>query len=326
MSRVLIVAFLCLRGLFSPYRTEKNIELRVNRMNFGRIITAMVTPFDQQGKLDVQATIDLVNYLMENGTDALVVGGTTGESPTLSFEEKCLLFQTVVQAVDGKIPVIAGTGSNNTAESITLTKRAEELGADAIMLVAPYYNKPSQEGLYAHFSTIAAATKLPVMLYNIPGRSVVKISAETTLRLAQIPNIVTTKEASGDLEAIAEIITHAPEGFTVYSGDDSLTLPILSIGGIGVVSVASHVIGNEMQQMVRDYQSGRVQEAASAHRELLPKMKSVFMAPNPTAVKAALEIKGVATGSVRLPLVPLTDEQQLELERMIGPKNSAVVS
>ncbi len=296
------------------------------KMNFGRIITAMVTPFDQQGALDVQATKDLVNYLIANGTDALVVGGTTGESPTLSTAEKLLLFKTVVQEASGKIPVIAGTGSNNTQESIELTQEAEKIGVDAIMLVAPYYNKPSQEGLYAHFSTIAKATKLPVMLYNIPGRSVVKMSAETTLRLAQIPNIVTTKEASGDLESIAHIIEHAPEGFTVYSGDDSLTLPILSIGGIGVVSVASHIIGNELKNMVQLFENGQVRQAAAEHRRLLPLMNACFMAPNPTAVKAALEQKGVKVGSVRLPLVPLSIEQETELKQVIDPNVNVPIS
>ncbi|NEU31220.1 4-hydroxy-tetrahydrodipicolinate synthase [bacterium LRH843] len=293
-------------------------------MNFGRIVTAMVTPFDQHGGVDVEATKSLVKHLIVNGSDALVVGGTTGESPTLSTEEKCLLFKTVVQTVKelgGQVPVIAGTGSNNTQESIELTKLAEDLGADAIMLVAPYYNKPSQEGLYAHFSTIAAATKLPIMIYNIPGRSSVNISVETTLRLAQIPNIVATKEASGDLDAMASIIEGAPEGFSLYSGDDSLTLPILSIGGIGIVSVASHVIGNEMQDMIQRFESGQVKEAAGLHRQLLPLMNTLFIAPNPTPVKAALEMKGIKSGSVRLPLVPLTETEQQKLQHALNIKS-----
>jgi 4-hydroxy-tetrahydrodipicolinate synthase len=295
-------------------------------MNFGRIVTAMVTPFNQHGQLDVAATKELVQHLIANGTDALVVAGTTGESPTLSTEEKLLLFKTVVETVDGQIPVIAGTGSNNTNASIELTKQAEEIGVDAIMLVVPYYNKPSQEGMYAHFSAIANVTKLPVMLYNIPGRSAVNMSVETTLRLAQISNIVAIKEASGDLDAMATIIEHAPEGFSLYTGDDSLTLPILAIGGTGVVSVASHIIGNEMQQMVRNYQSGQVTAAAMQHRQLVPVMKTLFMAPNPTAVKAALEMKGIKVGSVRLPLIPLTAEQQQELQTVIHPTMNFFVS
>jgi 4-hydroxy-tetrahydrodipicolinate synthase len=295
-------------------------------MNFGRIVTAMVTPFNQHGQLDVAATKELVQHLIANGTDALVVAGTTGESPTLSTEEKLLLFKTVVETVDGQIPVIAGTGSNNTNASIELTKQAEEIGVDAIMLVVPYYNKPSQEGMYAHFSAIANVTKLPVMLYNIPGRSAVNMSVETTLRLAQISNIVAIKEASGDLDAMATIIEHAPEGFSLYTGDDSLTLPILAIGGTGVVSVASHIIGNEMQQMVRNFQSGQVTAAAMQHRQLVPVMKTLFMAPNPTAVKAALEMKGIKVGSVRLPLIPLTAEQQQELQTVIHPTMNFFVS
>jgi 4-hydroxy-tetrahydrodipicolinate synthase len=295
-------------------------------MNFGRVVTAMVTPFNQHGQLDVEATKELVRHLMTNGTDALVVAGTTGESPTLSTEEKLLLFKTVVETVNGQIPVIAGTGSNNTQASIELTMQAEEIGVDAIMLVVPYYNKPSQEGMFAHFSTIAQSTKLPVMLYNIPGRSAVNMSAETTVRLAQLPNVVAIKEASGDLDAIAAIIDQAPEGFSVYSGDDSLTLPILAIGGTGIVSVASHIAGNEMQQMVRNYQAGQVTAAAMQHRQLLPLMKTLFIAPNPTAVKAALEMKGVQVGSVRLPLVPLTAEQQSELQSVVHPTMNFFVS
>lgn len=207
-----------------------------------------------------------------------------------------------------------------------MTKAAEQLGVEAIMLVVPYYNKPSQEGMYAHFKAIAESTSLPVMLYNIPGRSAVNMSVETTLRLAQIPNIVATKEASADLEAMSEIIENAPEGFSLYSGDDSLTLPILSIGGTGVVSVASHIVGNEMQQMVRNFQAGQVTAAAMQHRQLLPVMKKLFMAPNPTPVKAALEMKGFKVGQVRLPLVPLTNEQQQELQSVIHPNMNFFVS
>ncbi|MDT8859926.1 4-hydroxy-tetrahydrodipicolinate synthase [Alkalihalobacillus sp. MEB130] len=295
-------------------------------MNFGRIITAMVTPFNQHGQLDIPATKELVKHLIANGTDAVVVAGTTGESPTLSTEEKLLLFKTVVETANGQIPVIAGTGSNNTQASIELTKKAEELGVDGVMLVVPYYNKPSQEGLYAHFHAIATSTKLPVMLYNIPGRSAVNMDVDTTLRLAQLPNVVSMKEASGDLDAVATLIEHAPEGFTVYSGDDSLALPILAIGGTGIISVASHIVGNEMQQMVRNYQAGQVTAAAMQHRQLLPIMKTLFIAPNPTAVKAAMEMKGIKAGPVRLPLVPLTAEQQQELQNVVQPTVTFFVS
>jgi 4-hydroxy-tetrahydrodipicolinate synthase len=290
-------------------------------MNFGQVLTAMVTPFDQQGEIDFNAARTLVNYLIANGTDGLVVAGTTGESPTLTTEEKIALFKFVVEVAAGRVPVIAGTGSNNTRASISLTKQAEEAGVDGIMLVGPYYNKPSQEGLFQHFKAIAEATSLPVMLYNIPGRSVVNISVETIVRLSEISNIVAIKEASGDLDAMAEIISRTPETFTLYSGDDGLTIPVLAIGGAGVVSVASHVIGNQMQEMVTLFKNGRVQEAAVLHRSLLPIMKALFMAPNPTPVKTALNMQGVQVGDVRLPMIPLNDEEKSALQKVLPIKS-----
>jgi len=283
-------------------------------MNFGQVLTAMVTPFDQNGEVDFNAVRRLVDYLIENGTDGLVVAGTTGESPTLTTDEKIALFKAVVVAARGRVPVIAGTGSNNTRASISLTKQAEETGVDGIMLVAPYYNKPSQEGMYQHFKAIAESTSLPVMLYNIPGRSVVNLSAETIVRLSQIENIVAVKEASGNLDDMAAIISQAPSDFTLYSGDDSLTLPVLAIGGAGVVSVASHVIGNEMQEMINHFKNGRVQEAAHSHRQLLPLMKALFTAPNPAPVKAALNMSGVQVGGLRLPLLPLSHDEEMALQ------------
>ncbi|MGG3466820.1 4-hydroxy-tetrahydrodipicolinate synthase [Neobacillus pocheonensis] len=286
-------------------------------MNFGQVLTAMVTPFDQNGDVDYNETKNLVNYLIANGTDGLVVAGTTGESPTLTTEEKIELFKFVVDVVGGRIPVIAGTGSNNTRASISLTKLAVEAGVDGIMLVAPYYNKPSQEGMYHHFKAIAESTSLPVMLYNIPGRSVVNMSVETIVRLSAIDNIVAIKEASGNLDAMAEIINQTPSDFTLYSGDDGLTIPVLAIGGAGVVSVASHIIGNEMQDMVNNFKNGRVQEAAAAHRQLLPIMKALFAAPNPTPVKAALNLSGVKVGGVRLPLVALNDKELTALQQVL---------
>lgn len=286
-------------------------------MNFGQVITAMVTPFDSQGEIDYAATESLINHLINTGTDGLVVAGTTGESPTLSTEEKVSLFKHVVQVVKGRIPVIAGTGGNNTKASIELTKLAEEAGVDAIMLVTPYYNKPSQEGLYQHFKAIAESTKLPIMLYNIPGRSAVNLLPETIIRLAQVENIVAVKEASGNLEAMAEIIAQTDDNFTLYSGDDSLTLPVLAIGGVGVVSVASHIIGQELQEMISLFKKGEVDKAASLHRHLLPLMKTLFIAPNPVPVKEALVLQGHRVGSVRLPLTPLTDEQRNQLRRVM---------
>ena len=204
-------------------------------MNFGEVLTAMVTPFDKNGQIDFAQTNVLIDYLIDNGTDALVIAGTTGESPTLRTEEKINLFKYVVKKVDRRVPVIAGTGSNSTEASIDLTKKADECGVDGIMLVTPYYNKPDQRGMYTHFSAIAQETNLPIMLYNIPGRSVVNLTAETVINLSQIDNIVSMKEASGDLDQVAEIIEHTPNDFSVYSGDDGLTIPMLAIGADGVV-------------------------------------------------------------------------------------------
>lgn len=287
-------------------------------MNFGQIVTAMVTPFNEHGDIDFEATRNLIEYLIANGTDSLVVSGTTGESPTLTTEEKVQLFKFVVKVINGRVPVIAGTGSNNTRESVELTRLAEDIGVDGVMLVAPYYNKPCQEGMFQHFQTIAAATSLPVMLYNVPGRTMSNIAVDTVVRLAAIPNIVAIKEASGDLDAMAEIIEQTPTDFSLYSGDDGLTIPVLSIGGVGVVSVAAHIIGNEMQTMIKNFKMGNIKEAASDHRRLLPVMHALFAAPNPSPLKAALNLKGVQVGGVRLPMIPLNDEQLHSLQRTLA--------
>lgn len=287
-------------------------------MYFGNVLTAMVTPFNEAGEIDFERTKGLVNYLIANGTEGLVVAGTTGESPTLSNDEKLKLFQTVVEEVNGRIPVIAGTGSNNTRASIELTKEAAATGVDGIMLVAPYYNKPSQEGMYQHFRAIAESTALPVMLYNIPGRSVVNMELETIVRLSEFPNIVSVKEASADLDKVSEIISHTSDNFSVYSGDDSLTLPTLAVGGTGVVSVASHVIGNEMKEMVQLFKNGDVANASAIHRHILPVMKALFSAPSPTPVKEALNHIGVPVGGVRLPLVPLTESEQESIYKLVA--------
>ncbi|WP_077326068.1 4-hydroxy-tetrahydrodipicolinate synthase [Virgibacillus siamensis] len=286
-------------------------------MNFGQVLTAMVTPFDQNGEVDFNAAQSLVNYLITNGSDGLVVAGTTGESPTLTTDEKINLFRCVTEAADGRVPIIAGTGSNNTQASIKLTRQVEQTGVDGIMLAAPYYNKPSQEGLFQHFKAIADSTSLPVMLYNIPGRSAVNMSAETIIRLSKVNNIVSVKEASGDLDAMAEIISKTPNDFTLYSGDDGLALPVLSIGGAGVISVASHITGNEMQRMVQHFNNGNVQEAAGIHRTLLPIMKALFAQPSPSPVKEALNMKGINVGSVRLPMIPLNDDEKIQLQQIL---------
>lgn len=277
---------------------------------FGRVSTAMVTPFDSKGHIDFPKTTQLINHLIENGTDSLVVAGTTGESPTLTKEEKLALFKHAVKAADKRVPVIAGTGSNNTYESIELTKKAEQIGVDAIMIVAPYYNKPNQEGLYQHFKAIAESTSLPVMVYNIPGRSSVNILPETIIRLSEISNIAAVKEASGDLNAMAKIIANTDDDFMLYSGDDGLTLPCMAIGGTGIVSVASHVIGNEMQEMITAYLNGENEKSAKIHQKILPIMEGLFAAPSPVPVKTALQLKGLDVGSVRLPMVPLTEQER----------------
>lgn len=293
-------------------------------MNFGQILTAMVTPFDHNEEIDFPATRNLINYLIANGTDGLVISGTTGESPTLTEEEKVKLFKFTVEVVNGRVPVIAGTGSYNTKASIDLTRQAADAGVDGIMLVVPYYSKPSQEGLYQHFQAIAAVTSLPIMLYNIPGRSAVNMSVETVVRLSDIPNIVAIKEAGGNLDTMTEIIQNTPENFSLYSGDDGLTIPVLSIGGVGVISVASHVVGNEMQTMIEKFNSGNVKEAAKDHRSLLPIMKALFAAPNPTPVKSALNLKGIPVGGVRLPMIPLNKEELNSLQEVLSTLQQTV--
>ncbi|HLR63240.1 MAG TPA: 4-hydroxy-tetrahydrodipicolinate synthase [Lentibacillus sp.] len=288
-------------------------------MNFGQVLTAMVTPFNQNGDIDFQATRTLVNYLIANGSDGLVVAGTTGESPTLTDNEKLDLFRFVSQVADGRAAVIAGTGSNSTRTSIELTQQAEATGIDAIMLTTPYYNKPSQEGLYQHYKAVAQATSLPVMLYNVPGRSAVAIDPETIIRLSEISNIVSVKEASGDLDAMTDIISKTSGDFTLYSGDDNLTLPVLAIGGNGIVSVSSHIIGSDIKKMVQSFQNGDVQRASLIHQELLPTMKALFAQPSPSPVKAALNMMGMYVGDARLPMMPLSNDEKQQLKQILPP-------
>jgi 4-hydroxy-tetrahydrodipicolinate synthase len=270
----------------------------------------MVTAFDAENNLDLKRQTKVIEHLLQTGTESLVVAGTTGESPTLSKEEKLQLFAHTVAVVKGKGKVIAGTGSNNTKESILLTQQAEACGVDGIMLVNPYYNRPSQEGLYQHFKAIAECTSLPIMLYNIPSRSAVNMTVDTICRLAKIPNIKMLKEASGDLSQMTEIINRSPKDFILYSGDDNLTIPIMSIGGYGIVSVAAHVVGQEMSKMINQFMEGQVREASLLHQSLYPKCRALFSAPSPVPVKRVLEYQGVEAGSVRLPLVPLTESEE----------------
>jgi 4-hydroxy-tetrahydrodipicolinate synthase len=285
---------------------------------FGRMVTAMVTPFTPDLELDLPRAQELALKLLDEGSDALVVCGTTGESPTVFYPQKIELFRAVLDAVAGRAPVIANAGDNCTADSVEFAQRVVSLGVGAIMAVVPYYNKPPQEGLYRHFKAIADSVSVPVILYNIPGRCVINMEAQTTLRLAHdCPNIVAVKEASGNLAQIAEIIKGAPEGFEVLSGDDEMTLPMMGLGGTGVISVVSHVAGPRFKEMVTAQASGDHTRALRIHLELLPLMKALFMTANPIMVKEALRLRGFDVGGVRLPLVPPTAEQTAELVRVM---------
>lgn len=279
-------------------------------MQWGRILTAMVTPFTDDGKLDLDGAQEMAVHLINHGSDGLVVAGTTGESPTLTHGEKIELFQAVKDAVGDRVPVIAGTGTNSTATSIVLSREAESLGVDGLMLVVPYYNRPSQEGLYQHFKAIAEATTLPIILYNIPSRTGCNMSVDTVLRLAEIDNIVAIKEASGNLDQATAILQQAPGDFLLYSGDDSLTLPLMAIGAHGIISVAAHVVGEKMQAMVSAFIKGDVTGAAKLHQELFPIFKSLFITSNPVPLKEALQILGLPGGPVRLPLAGLNNSQK----------------
>lgn len=281
---------------------------------FGQIVTAMVTPFNAAGQIDDTAVVRLVNYLLDQGSDGIVVAGTTGESPTLSHTEKLHLFRLVRDAVGGRAKVLAGSSNYDTAESITLTREAAALGMDGALLVVPPYSRPSQEGLYRHFRAIAeAAPELPCMLYNIPGRTAQNMEADTTVRLAQdVPNIVAIKEASGNLMQCAEIVRRAPAGFALYSGDDGITLPVLAIGGVGVVSVVSHLLGRDLKAMHTAFFNGQPAEAARLHGRMLPVVRALFQpgTPSPVPLKAALNMLGLNVGAPRLPLVEATEAER----------------
>lgn len=272
---------------------------------FGRVITAMVTPFDDRGELDLDAAVELANWLVENGSDGLVLCGTTGESPTLTESEELVLFRTVRGAVS--VPVIAGAGSNSTASAVEQTKRASELGVDAILSVTPYYNRPSQAGLDAHFRAVAAATELPVILYDIPVRTGRKIDTSTILTLArEVPNIVAVKDAAGDPTETARLIADAPSGFEVYSGDDAFTLPLLAVGAVGVISVASHWVGRQMGEMIDAFNKGDVEAARRINAGLLASYdyESSPDAVNPVPTKTMLRVIGLKVGECRPPMGP----------------------
>lgn len=279
-----------------------------DKNKLGRLLTAMVTPFDARGKVDYQQAKRLALALLDSGSDGVVVAGTTGESPTLSKEEKLRLFAETKAAVGNRGTVVAGTGSYNTKESQEFTKEAEKTGVDAYLLVVPYYNKPTQQGLWEHFKAIAQSTTFPCILYNVPSRTVTNLAADTVIKLSQIDNIVGVKEASGNLGQIAEIIQGTKEDFLVYSGNDSDTLPILALGGYGVISVASHLVGIQIKDMIEKFLDGKSQEAAKVHRHLLPLVNAMFIVSNPVPVKWALNYLGFPVGNPRLPLMELDEK------------------
>lgn len=278
--------------------------------NFGEVLTAMITPFDKDLQINLTKTRELASYLVDNGSDGLVILGTTGEVPTLTFDEKVKVLEAVVDEVGDRAVIVAGTGSYCTESSIKMTKKAEEIGVDGIMLVTPYYNKPPQAGLFNHFKMIADNTSLPILLYNVPGRTSRNIEPDTVLKLSQVENIVAIKEASGNLEQISTLTRILPEGFSVYSGEDNLILPVLSVGGQGVISVASHLVGKEIKKMITEFKKGNLNEAIQLNKGLGKMYKAIFVTTNPIPVKSALNLLGMEVGSVRPPLIEVTQAEK----------------
>jgi 4-hydroxy-tetrahydrodipicolinate synthase len=289
---------------------------RVGKNKLGRLLTAIVTPFAAQGEIDYQLARKLALSLLDSGSDGVVVSGTTGESPALSWEEKLRLFTETKSALGNRGVVVANTGSYNTKESQELTKEAEKTGVDACLLVVPYYNKPTQQGLWEHFRVIAQSTTLPCILYNVPSRTITNLAADTVIKLSQIDNIVGVKEASGDLGQIAEIIRRTKEDFLVYSGNDSDTFPILALGGYGAISVTSHLVGIQIKDMMDKFLQGKAQESARIHRDLLPLVNALFIVSNPMPIKWALNYLGFPVGKPRLPLIE-PDEKSADLIKAI---------
>lgn len=270
-------------------------------MSFGKVITAMVTPFDGNLEVDFKSFEKLIEHLLENGTDTLLVCGTTGESPTLSDDEKLSLFKVAKDVAKDRAKVIAGTGSNSTEHSVRLSKQAQKIGVDGLLLVAPYYNKPTQEGLYRHFKTIAKAVDIPAIVYNVPGRTSVNIAPETLARLSEVENIAAVKDAAGNIDITSKTKALAPD-LTIYSGDDSMTLPMLSVGAEGVISVASHVVGKDIKEMIVSFEKGDIKKARNLHLKMFNIFKDLFIVTNPIPVKEALNMIGVNVGGLRLPL------------------------
>jgi len=284
----------------------------------GRLLTAMVTPFDNEGKVSFSKAKDLANALVDSGSDGLIVTGTTGEGPTVTKDEKLRLFAELKEAVGSRASIIAGTGTYSTAESIEMSIEAERAGADGVLLVVPYYNKPPQEGLYQHFKAIAGSVHIPCMLYNVTSRTSLNMTDETTIRLSHVDNIVGVKDAGSDLDQTSRIINGCAEGFRVWSGNDNETFPIMALGGYGVVSVASHLVGNQISAMMGMVLEGEIEKAASEHRRLLPLFKVLFIMSNPIPVKHALNHIGFGVGAPRLPLVIPDEKSARQIEDVLG--------
>ena len=282
---------------------------------FGRLMTAMVTFFHEDGSLNADGTADFAAWLVEHGSDAILVSGTSGEAPTMTVEEKEELFTKVIAKINHKAPVIVGTGSNNTADVLKMNELAEKVGADGVLVVGPYYNKPSQEGFYQHFKTIAEHTKLPIIIYNVPGRTGTNILPETINRLArECSNIVAVKEASGNVSQVAELYRIAPEDFSIYSGDDDLILPLMSVGAVGLISVLSNVGGELLQDLMTSYEKGEVQKARDLNAKMIPQARSMFLVSNPIPIKEAVtKMTPFNAGPYRLPLCPMTDAERAKV-------------
>jgi len=287
-------------------------------VHFGKVMTAMVTPFKKDLSVDYEMAARLANYLADNGSDALVIHGTTGESPTLTHEEEYELYRVVKKAVGQRVKVIAGTGSNSTATTIRSSQEAEKIGVDGLMVVVPYYNKPSQEGMYQHFKAVAQSTKLPIIIYNIPGRCVVNMLPETVARIAKdCPKVIGLKDAAASVEQTKKTAELVPPGFTIWSGDDSLALPMMKVGAVGVISVASHIAGKEIAAMVAAYHAGDVKKAEALHNRLMPLFNVLFITANPTPVKAALAMIGLPAGIPRLPLIEATAAEKEQIRGVL---------
>jgi 4-hydroxy-tetrahydrodipicolinate synthase len=285
---------------------------------FGRVLTAMITPFNPEGSVNYAVAEELALHLADHGSDTLVVCGTTGESPTLSWDEEYELFKVIKQAVAGRAKVIAGTGSNSTEEAIAATQKADKIGLDGSLQVVPYYNKPPQAGLYHHFRAIAEASPdLPLVLYNVPGRTGQNLLPETIVRLAEVPNIVAVKEASGSLDQVSQVRRCTDPEFSIYSGDDSLTLPMMAVGAQGVVSVASHLVGKQLQQMIQAFEQGQPHAASEIHLQLFPLFKALFVTTNPIPIKLALGLQGWQVGSTRPPLEDATEPVSQLLQQVM---------